>query len=396
MASFRIFMLMGLILCVQSTFAQERLSLTQFLSLVQKQNLDLKINQAKKDVQDAKDSGVDLPPPTLTFNQMQMEPSKEKSRGYEISQTIPFPTKLMADKNQRGYLAQAQTEKSLVREKEILAQAKSLYFNLWYLQEKLFLLKEEQKILENHTRLARSTARSDSFASVHVLKTESDLDLLDNEIQDFEQSKKEKLREVANFLNQDSQNFQILVEEPPLSKPPQLGKVEDSHQVKALQYELESFRSQDTKAKSEWLPDFMLSYKKMNKSSMYPEYSEVMVGVSLPFLFFWEPYGKSKASLAEKRQAQFELEKQKNEISAQKENLLEKVQILKNQILNLKEKTIPRAEKRIKLVRNVAPRDMETLQDHRDTMEALPKLKEKALELRVQYEKAISDLGKYF
>ena len=58
-------------------------------------------------------------------------------------------------------------------------------------------------------------------------------------------------------------------------------------------------------------------------------------------------------------------------------------------------KLIPRAEKRMRLVRNQAPRDMETLQDHREIMEAFPDLKLKSLALREQYEEAVSELEKY-
>ena len=47
------------------------------------------------------------------------------------------------------------------------------------------------------------------------------------------------------------------------------------------------------------------------------------------------------------------------------------------------------------LVRNVAPRDMESLQDHRETMEAFPELKLKVLELRGQYEEVVSELVKF-
>jgi len=388
--------LVGLLLLSGTSYAQESLSLSQFLEYVQKQNLDLKVNKTELDYYEAKASGVSLPPPTVTWNQMKMDASKEKTNGFEVSQTIPFPTKIIGDSEQRNAAANAAKEKSYVREKEILSQAKVLYFKLWSLQEKISLLKEEKSILEKHIKLARSTARSDSFASVHVLKTESDLDLLDSDLQDQEQEKRQLQRQISNFLNQDPRGFQLVAQEPPLSPIPKLIQVEESHQLKALQYEVESAKSNDAKTKSLWLPDLMFSYKKMNKSSMYPQYSELMVGVTLPFVFFWEPYGESKASSAKKRQAQFELDKQRREILSQRENLLENAQILKKQIFDLKEKTIPRAQKRIKLVRNLAPRDMETLQDHRDTMEALPKLKERALELRVQYEKVISDLEKYF
>lgn len=49
----------------------------------------------------------------------------------------------------------------------------------------------------------------------------------------------------------------------------------------------------------------------------------------------------------------------------------------------------------MKLVHNLAPRDMETLQDHRETMEAFPDLKLKALEIRRTYEETVAELLKF-
>ena len=49
----------------------------------------------------------------------------------------------------------------------------------------------------------------------------------------------------------------------------------------------------------------------------------------------------------------------------------------------------------MKAVHNLAPRDMETLQDHRETREAFPELQMKALELRLLYEETVTEIEKY-
>ncbi len=120
-----------------------------------------------------------------------------------------------------------------------------------------------------------------------------------------------------------------------------------------------------------------------------------MVGVSLPFIFFWEPRAASSSATAQRLQAEYEFDKEKRKIQVQKTSLIVKAESLKKQLDNLITKLLPKAEKRMRLVHNLAPRDMETLQDHRETMEAFPDLKLKALEYREQYEEAISELQKY-
>jgi outer membrane protein TolC len=373
--------------------AQETMSLSTFLNKVKEQNLDLKVESAKRDALEAKSVGLAIPPPMVSVNQMNME-TGDTARGFEVNQAIPFPTKLTSDHSARDYAAKSQNEFRLARQNEILAQAKVLYFSLWASQEKLNLLSEKKNVIKNHIKLARSSARSDSFAGVHVLRAESDLDLLENEILTAEQVLNEKQNEVAVLINVDP-SFKIVAEDPLLSEVPKIDSIDSSHQVQMMKFSLESLRSKESQAKSSWFPDLNIRYKEMGASNMYPRYNEVMVGVTLPFVFFWQPNSESKAASSERLQAEYEVEKQRRTIDADKKVLLSKLESLKKQIDTLKKKLIPRTERRMKLVHNLAPRDMETLQDHRETMEAFPDLKLKALELRLEYEQAVSALEKY-
>ena len=382
-----------LVLISYMAHADERMGLTAFLNKVQIQNLNFKIESSKSDVASAKSVGLAIPPPMVSVNQMNMV-TGDTARGFEVNQAIPFLTKLTSDHSARGYAAKSQNESRLARQNEILAQAKVLYFSLWASQEKLNLLSEKKNVIKNHIKLARSTARSDSFAGVHVLRSESDLDLLENEILSAEQVLSEKQNEAAVLINMDPSS-KLIAEEPPLSEVPKTDSNDNSHQIQTIKFSLESLRAKESVAKSSWFPDLNFRYKEMGASNMYPRYNEVMVGVTLPFVFFWEPHSESKAASSERLQAEYELEKQKLEINADKKNLLSKVESLKKQIDTLKEKLIPRAEKRMKLVHNLAPRDMETLQDHRETMEAFPELKLKLIELRLEYEQTVSSLEKY-
>lgn len=373
--------------------AQEEVKLSQFLKMVQDKNLDLKVDQAKLEAAEAKSQGLSIPPPMVSFNQMTMD-SGMKANGFEVSQIIPFPTKLSNDYSARKNLAKSQEEMQLGNHNEILAHAKLLYFSLWTNQEKLALLRSKKSILQEHIKLSRSAARSDSFAGIHILKAESDTDFLENEIEAQTQTIQEIQFQIAALLNTES-NFKFTATEPPLSEIPIVETPEQTHQLRALKFELESYKSKESEAKSSWFPELSLKYKEMGATDTNPRYNEIMVGISLPFIFFWGPNSENKTASAERMQAELNLEKKKRTIESEKHILNSKVVTLKKQIETLKTKLIPRAEKRMKLAHNLTPRDMETLQDHRETMEAFPDLKMKALELRFEYEKAIADLEKY-
>ncbi|MGK4495532.1 hypothetical protein ACSLVN_27370, partial [Klebsiella pneumoniae] len=67
--------------------------------------------------------------------------------GFEVSQTIPFPTKLTNDHSVRQLEAKAQSEMQKAASSEILAKARLLYFSLWTAQERLTLLKEKKSAI---------------------------------------------------------------------------------------------------------------------------------------------------------------------------------------------------------------------------------------------------------
>lgn len=388
-STFVLFLIVG-----QQLKAEEALTLESFLAQVKEQNLDLKVESAKVDAANARAIGLSIPPPTAGYIDMKMADGTSAS-GFEVNQTIPFPTKLINDRAARKFEAEAQSEMRKANTNETFAKASFLYFSLWSNQERLGLLKEKKAAIAQHIKLSRAGSRSDSFSNIHILKAESDVDSLDNEILSAEQLLRNKQVETAEFVNADPAQFHPTVKEPPMPLIPDGSTENSSHQLESARLTFESFKARESEAKSSWFPELNLRYKQMGASAMYPRYNEVMVGVSLPFVFFWEPRAASQSALAQKLQAEFEFRKEKRKIQSERASLIVKAESLKKQIENLNSKLLPRAEKRMRFVHNLAPRDMETLQDHRETMEAFPDLKLKALEYREQYEEAIAELIKY-
>lgn len=387
-----------LLIFIVSTYAatsySQELTLEDYLTQVKEQSLDLKIEQAKSDSLDSKSTGLAIPPPMIGFSQMK-EQDGSSANGLEINQTIPFPTKLSGDHNARKNEFQSQEESRLNSQRQTLLKAKLSYLLLWQAQEKQSLLAEKKEVLQDHIKISRSTARSDSFAAIHLLKAESDLDLLENEIETAKQNVRERRFDMAILTNTDPLLFKFTVVEPKISQIPKINPIEESHLYKSKFFILESLKSKEFEAKSSWLPDFNLRYKEMGATNTSMKYNEVMVGITLPFVFFWEPYSASKQASRERLIGEYDLEKERRGFSLEKTVLLSRIESLKKQLDTLNNKLIPRAEKRMKLVHNLAPRDMETLQDHRETMEAFPDLKMKALEFRIEYEKSVADLEKY-
>lgn len=376
-----------------TAFAQDKLSYAEFLKLAQSQNLDLKIEQAKLDGVKANARAISIPPPMVGAMRM-TDQSGSSANGIEVSQMIPFPTKLTNDHSARDYELKAQQESRKISESEIRAKARLIYLDLWLSQQRREALQEKKRVIENHIKLARAGARSDSFQRIHVLKAESDLDLLENEILALDQNVHEKELAMAIFLNNtNGDQFHPSLETLPVSEIPK--KNSNPPQIEMAKYTLESFKARESEAKSSWFPDLYLRYKQIGQTEMMPKTTEMMVGISLPFIFPWDTSSQSGKASAQRLQAELEYEKEKRKTDFNLSSLFTKATSLKKQLDNLTQKLLPRAEKRMNLVHNVAPRDMETLQDHRETMEVFPELKLKALDLREQYEQVIAEIEKY-
>lgn len=374
-----------------NALAQDRLTLDQFLAQVRDANLDLKIESAKLDASQANARGARIPPPMVGYMRM-TDQSGSSAGGFEVNQMLPFPTKLIYDYSARGFEADAQAASREAKNAETVSQARLVFLKLWGSQRRIHLLKEKREAIEGHLKLARAGARSDSFLRIHLLKAEQDLDLLENDLLSAEQGERENAAAAAEAITADPTSFRPLLEEPPLTQAPLAAATPSP--VKAAKLGFEAAQARQSEARSAWLPDLFFRYKRQEQTQMMPRTSEMMIGVNLPFLFPWDPAANSAKASAMRAQSEWELASVERKVGAEKNVLATRATSLRKQLGNIEEKLLPRAEKRMKLVHNLAPRDMETLQDHRETMEAFPDLKLKALDLRLQYEEAVAELSK--
>lgn len=383
---------LGFLVC-PIAFADERINLDHFMAEVRREHLQLKIDRSETEASAYRAKGIAIPPPMAALTQM--SDSSGRANGLEVSQSIPFPTRIRDDLQARRYASLAQEQMRLSSERDVLAYAKLVYFNMWKSREKLVLLNEKKAAIERHVRLATAGARSDSFLRIHIIKAESDLDLLENEILLSQQESKEWQIQGALVLNRDPASTSIIAEGSPPSAIPQPGQLEATPQLEFQRLQLEGLKWREREARSEWLPDLNLRYREMGGTPMTPRFKEVMIGVSLPFVFFWQPEASAGRARAERTAGELRVEQQTRDLAAKRATLLSRADSLKKQLEKLNGALLPRTERRMRLVHNLAPRDMESLQDHREAMEAFPDLKLKALDVRAQYEETVAELQKY-
>lgn len=379
--------LLTFILLIFSNWASG-LSLDDYLNQVQTQSPDIQIEKSMRDESVAKAQGVRIPPPMVGV--MNMKEGSTSNQGIEVSQELPFPTKISKEKETRKLEAESQKNALVYRNNEILAQARIAFFNFWSAYEKLEIIKERKNWLKTHLKLARSATRSDSTGKVHLLGIESDADMLENDVLEAESmliEKKNALKLYAPQINVDD----VKPEVPIIEIKKADNKIKTTN-VALKESELKAAEAnKDLKAQS-YLPDIFLRYRGYNGNEMTPRSEEIMVGITLPFVFFWQPQAEKSEASARYLRAQAELRKTQVENETKIKNLSSRINALEKQLSTLNSSLLPRALKRMKFVENFSPRTMEGLDEHRTVMLSYLDLKLKQIETRMELEKSLSEL----
>lgn len=364
------------------------LSLNEFLQQVQSQSPDLRIEKSMNEESSARAQGVRIPPPMVGV--MNMKEGSRSNQGIEVAQEIPFPTKILKEKETRKLEAESQKNSLIFKSNEILAQARIAFFDFWSAYEKLEIIKERRSWLKTHLKLARSATRSDSTGKIHLLGIESDVDMLENDVLDAEARLVEKRNSLKVYAPQ--MNFdQVRPEAPQIEIKKSDHKIKTSN-VALKEAELKAAEANKNLKSQSYLPDLFVRYRGFEGNEMTPRNEEIMVGITLPFVFFWQPQSEKSEASARYARAQAELQKVQVENESKINSLTDRMTALEKQLSTLDSTLLPRAHKRMKFVENLSPRTMEGLEEHRTVMLSYLDLKLKQIETRMELEKSLSEL----
>ncbi|QQR81261.1 MAG: TolC family protein [Deltaproteobacteria bacterium] len=281
-----------------------RISIDEFLDLVRTQSPDLTVESSTIDAFKARASGVRIQPGMVGY--MQMRGGGSTSNGLEVSQEIPFPTKLFQDKKTRRLEYETQKQMGAIKSVSLLAQARIAYVEFWAASARLAALKEKQSWLHHHTELYRTTTLSDNVAQVHLLGIESESDLLESDILSAEAS----LIEARNALN----SFAPSLQDQEFSS---IEPAVENQKTSEFENPLVTWKEKDLKAKQarvslakqSYLPDLFVRVRAYESTPMSQANQELMVGVTVPFLNFLLPRAEIKEASAERARANAELQK---------------------------------------------------------------------------------------
>ena len=271
---------------------------------------------------------------------------------YFIQQMFPFPGKLSNMGKSAESNAQMYEEQYKELENSIIEQLKSAYYELYFIQKKIDINKENQKLLNQMTNITAKQYEVGTGKQTDMLRAQTELSTLINDGVNLENEKINSETMLNTILNR-----------PPTGTFPEITSIEDSipgwnyqqlselafenrAELKAMQSNIKMNKAELASSKLGYYPDIMVQLMYKNMTGTTKDFWSTMVGVNIP-IAFWSK-DKYSEKIEENRinisTAEEQYNSSKNMIASQVQNAL--IGIKSNKNLNdlYKDTVIPQAQ----------------------------------------------------
>lgn len=271
---------------------------------------------------------------------------------YFIQQMIPFPGKLnamglAADNNAKMFEEQFNALRN-----KIIRDLKSSYYELYFVQRKIEINKENQELLKQFIEIASQQYQVGMGKQTDIIRAQTELSsLLNEEVNLYKEEK-----DVETMLN-------TILNRPPYQPFGEIGEISEEissftfqqllpaavsyrPELKAMNFNIDMYKSELDASKLEYYPDIMtrLMYKDMTGTGN--DFWSAMVGVNIPIAFWSKAKysGKVEENELNIKTAEEQYNAMKNMISYEVQNAVVKLETNRN-LYNLNKNTvIPQAE----------------------------------------------------
>ncbi len=230
-------------------------------------------------------------------------------RTISISQDLPFPGKLSL----RGKVASSDADAEWwafeQTRRNVVAEVKDAYFDLYYLTKAVGVVTKTKTLLEQFTKIAEVRYSVGKGIQQDVLKAQVEFSKLIEQQTVLEQRRQIAEARLNSLLYREPESRVGVPEElKPLDFPYSLGQLNETGvanypDLKAQRRKIEGAQYAIQLAKKEFYPDFSVGFTYVNRPAM-PEMYGVSVGIKLP-VFYAQ---KQRPALTE-ASASFEAEK---------------------------------------------------------------------------------------
>jgi len=221
-----------------------------------------------------------------------MNNNTKPMRTLAISQEFPFPAKLFLRKQAAQKEANAYQQEYKETERKVIKDLKQAYFELFLNDKKIKLAQENLNLLAQFIEIANKKYSVNKASQQDSLKAQVEHSKLSNQLILLEQEIKISQSMLNSLLNrppeagidsaEESSNKVLELDEQTILK----SAKENRPELKSFQEMVRKTEIDYSLAKQEYLPDFMIKYKRAEGNSNPGAWSG-MVGFTIP-LWFWE------------------------------------------------------------------------------------------------------------
>ncbi len=317
-------------------------------------------------------------------------------KAVSITQEFPFPTTLYLRGSRASKAAEVSEQVYLAKVREVLAKAQTAYAMLYLSYKSRKLLDENIDLMRRFAKVAESKYAAGAVGGSDALKAQVELTKMLNMGVAVDQE-----RELASAMLNAAMGRSAWE---PLGTPRDLepGRLEKAREeLEAVAFarrpELrqavlasELSGTSLSLAKSEFLPDIMLSYRS-RKDPMRGRTSDAMLGLSLP-LWFWKPAAMVAEASAEKEMAAAELEAARLMTAADLRSAFVRVQTAQRLAESYKTSLLPQAESALTVAESGYQAGRSSFLDLLDAQRSLLNFKLEYYQYLADYEQRTAEL----
>jgi outer membrane protein TolC len=271
---------------------------------------------------------------------------------YFVQQMIPFPGKLKAMGLSATYNSKMYEEQFNALKNKIIRDLKSAYYELYLIQRKIEINKENQELLKQFIEIATKQYEVGMGKQTDIIRAQTELSKLINEEVNLYKEKQDVETMLNTILNrppyQSFEKIENTYEPIPEFTYQQLLPIALSNrpELKAMEFNIEMYKSELRASELEFYPDIMVKVMYKNMIDTKNDFWSAMVGVNVPIaLWSKDKYsGKVEENQLNIKTAEEQFNSMKNMISYEVRNAIVKLETNKN-LYNLNKNTvIPQAE----------------------------------------------------
>ncbi len=301
--------------------AEEVLRLSQVIQTALRDNLEIRAAREKWKAARSRISQEATPEkPTVTFERMYTPKNEDVvsdavEKSVAVSQEIPFPTTLYLKGRVARKEAQMAEAAYRTKEREVLSRVKSAYAMFFLSHHHTALFEESVALMKQFVKAEGARYASGNSAQLPLLKAGIELTKMENMLVTMKQEKEISRGMLNVLLNRPPQQELPMPEEP---RPENLVRsleelqslaLKERPELKEAEFALAREKAGTWLARSEFLPDIMLTYRRRRMPE--GDTHDAMLGLSVP-LWLWKEKARINEAAAEREAARAEAASMKN------------------------------------------------------------------------------------